>query len=89
MLSLYFKTKPEIPVDKHRLIEIFFKDWIDTICDKQVEFRIERNIDRDWIPGMVTYRETFRVDFEQSEDVLAVRLTGIPHEFENLIEFVK
>lgn len=89
MLSLYFKTKPNLPTDKKYLIEIFFKDWVDSVCNKEVDFSIERNIKEDWVPGMVETQETFRVDFNRSEDAVILKLKGIPVEFKDLIEQVK
>lgn len=88
MGSLYFKTKEHLPVDKTHLIEIFFKDWVDTVCNREVSFNIERKISEDWFPGMVTTAETFRVDFQRSEDMTMIKLIGIPAEFSNLIELV-
>lgn len=89
MLSIYYRTKPQIPIDKHRLVEIFFKDWVDTICDRKVQFSIERDISKEWLPGMVTYQETFRVDFEKSEDALVMQLRGVPAEFGDYLEMVR
>jgi hypothetical protein len=37
---------------------------------------------------MVTYKETFRVDFEQQEDAVAMKLKGIPVEFQKYLELV-
>lgn len=89
MNSLYFKIKDSVDVDKHRLLELFFKDWIDDSCNREVQYKIERDFEKDWIPGMVRYRETFRVDFEKQEDCLALKLKGVPKEFKNFIELVK
>lgn len=89
MNSLYFKIKDTVDVDKHQLLELFFKDWIDNTCDRQVQYRVERDVEKDWMPGMVRYRETFRVDFEKQEDFVALKLKGIPSEFTNFLEIVK
>lgn len=89
MNSLYFKIKDSVDIEKHRFIELFFKDWVDGSCNREVQYKIERNIAEDWNPGMVRYRETFRVDFERQEDCLALKLKGVPTEFENFIELVK
>jgi hypothetical protein len=87
MDSLYFKTKQDLSVDKTHLIEILFKDWVDTVCNREVEFSIERRISEEWLPGMVTKKETFRVDFQRAEDITMIKLIGLPNEFLNLIEF--
>lgn len=88
MNSLYFKIKKDVDIDKHRLLELFFKDWVDDTCNNQVHYRVERDVDKDWEPGMVRYRETFRVDFEKQEDALALRLRGVPQEFQKYLEIV-
>jgi len=87
--SLFFKIKDSVDIDKHRLLEIFFKDWVDDSCDNQVQYKIERDVIKDWEPGMVHYRETFRVDFERREDAVAMSLKGVPREFQQYLEIVK
>lgn len=89
MNSLYFKIKDNVDVDKHLLLQLFFKDWVDETCGNQVQYRVERDVERDWVPGMVHYRETFRVDFEKSEDFLALKLKGVPQEFQRFLEIVR
>lgn len=87
--SLSFKIKSDVDIDKHRLLEFFFKDWVDDSCNRQVQYSIERDVNKDWKPGMVYYNETFSVHFEKSEDALALKLRGIPTEFEKYLEIVK
>jgi len=87
--SLFFKIKDSVDIDKHRLLEIFFKDWVDDSCNNQVQYKIERDVIKDWEPGMVHYRETFRVDFERREDAVAMSLKGVPREFQQYLEIVK
>ena len=89
MNSLYFKIKDNVATDKHRLLELFFKDWIDETCENQVQYRVERDVEKDWYPGMVSYRETFRVDFDRDEDFLALKLRGVPREFQAFLEIVR
>jgi hypothetical protein len=86
--SILFKIKESVDIDKHRIIELFFKDWVDDSCDNEVKIKIERDVIKDWIPGMVYYVETFRVDFDKPEDAVALRLRGIPPDFENYLELV-
>jgi len=87
--SLFFKIKDTVNIDKHRLLEIFFKDWVDNSCNNQVQYKIERNVNKDWEPGMVHYKETFRVDFEKREDAVAMSLKGVPKEFQKYLEIVR
>jgi hypothetical protein len=86
--SLFFKIKDSVNVDKHRLLELFFKDCVDDSCNNQVQYKVERDVKKDWQPGMVTYVETFRVDFERQEDALAMCLKGVPKEFQSYLEIV-
>ena len=87
--SLFFKIKDNVDIDKHRLLEIFFKDWVDNSCNNQVHYKIERDVIKDWKPGMIHYQETFRVDFESREDATAMSLRGVPIEFQQYLEIVK
>jgi len=86
--SLFFKIKDTVDIDKHRLLEIFFKDWVDDTCNNQVQYKVQRDVEKDWVPGMVTYKETFRVDFESQEDAMAMKLKGVPKEFQSYLEIV-
>jgi hypothetical protein len=87
--SLFFKIKDTVDVDKHRLLEIFFKDWVDDSCNNQVHYKVERDVKKDWQPGMVQYHETFRVDFDRQEDAVVMSLKGVPKEFQMYLEIVK
>jgi hypothetical protein len=84
--SLYFKTK-EAP-GSFRVLELFFKAWVDDSCNNEVQYKVERDIEKDWMPGMVHYHETFRVDFERQEDAVALKLKGIPDEFQKYLEML-
>ena len=86
--SLSFKIKNTVDIDKHRLLELFFRDWVDSNCNNQVQYKVERDVVKDWEPGMVNYKETFRVDFENLEDITALKLKGIPNEFQKYLEIV-
>jgi len=82
--SLLFKIKDTVDIDKHRLLELFFKDWVDDTCDNQVNYKVEKTISS----GIGRY-DIFRVDFETQEDITAVILKGIPQEFQSYLEIVK
>lgn len=86
---LSIKIKSDVAIDKHRLLECFFEDWIDDSCNNQVHYNIERDVSKEWKPGMVYYNETFSVHFDRPEDALALKLRGIPREFEKYLEIVK
>ena len=87
--SITFRLRDSVEVDKHRLVELFFKDWVDNICDNEVRFTVQRDVIKDWTPGMVSYTETFRVLFENQEDELALRLKGVPVEFQKYLEMIR
>ena len=82
--SLFYKIKPNVNIDKHRLIELFFMDFIDDTCDNKIQYQLER----EWQPGMVHSTETLRIDFEREEDTLAMYLRGVPKEFQQYLEIV-
>lgn len=72
--SILFKANENMTGDKYRLVGIFFKDWVDQICEQQVQY-----VERD---------KTFRADFDNQEDALALRLRGLPPEFRDYLEIV-
>lgn len=86
--SLYFKIKDNVAVDKHRFLEIFFKDWVDAICENKVRYNILKNPTIEWEHGMVHFKEVFRVEFENQEDALALALKGVPVEFQQYLEII-
>lgn len=73
--SIKFKIKVNVDADKKRLLELFFKDWVDGTCDNQVS--IEN-----------TPHETYKVDFRHQEDALAILLRGVPKEFQHYLEII-
>lgn len=73
--SLHYKMKPVYDERNFRLVQIFFKAWVDSACDNKVDFRTDLN-------------DNISVDFEKLEDALALKLMGIPDEFKNYMEIV-
>ena len=71
--SLYYRIKKEHGHD-YRILEIFFKAWIDDNCDNEVQYK--------------DLKDTIQVDFEQQEDAVAVKLKGIPFEFKGYLEMI-
>lgn len=87
MTSLYFKIKSDIDADNERIIELFFRDWVDSTCNNEVHY------DVDDIPviafnnvGKAHFYRRVRVDFEKQEDAVALVLKGVPPEFTNHLE---
>jgi len=80
--SLYFNFK--IDHDKKTILEMFFKDWADSICNREVAYSISRKT----VPGSGFSRDIIRVDFENEEDAVALKLIGIPQEFQQYLEIV-
>lgn len=72
-----FKIKV-VSASKSRIIELLFKDWVDSICDNQVEYEIRPSI----------YGASVHVRCSNSEDAMAIRLRGLPSEFDKLIKIV-
>jgi hypothetical protein len=93
--SLLFRIKAEVDVDKHRFLELFFKDWVDTVCNNEVDYKIERVpgtarvFGRGLVnaPNLPSY-ETFKVEFQRQEDATAMRLKGVPEEFQHYLEIL-
>ena len=79
--SLYFDVR--ITPDKKIILEMFFKDWADRICNNEVRYSI---IAADRMSGRNT--ETIQVDFVNEEDAVAMKLKGVPDEFKNYLTLV-
>ena len=81
--SLYFKIKDSTALEKYKLLEIFFKSWVDDSCNNEVSYNLVQ------IPSTPRlFSEIYRVDFDRIEDAVALKLKGIPSEFQDYIELV-
>ena len=80
--SLFFVIKHTIAEEKRRIVEIFFKSWVDGNCNNEVNIdRVKFTADLDWYM-------LIRADFENSEDAVAIKLKGVPVKYQNYIEIV-
>lgn len=90
--SILFKIKDRADLDNHRILEIFFKAWVDEICNNEVQYKVERDVNDDRPYGNYDsynrWPETFRINFNREEDAVILKLKGIPEEFQNYLEFV-
>jgi hypothetical protein len=86
--SLIFRIKDTLPLTNHKILELFFKSWVDEACHNNVKYEISRDINGEWEPGNHIFNETFRVTFKHRGDAVALKLKGIPQSFQNYIEFV-
>jgi hypothetical protein len=85
--SLFFRIKDNsTELDKHRIIEYFFKYWVDDTCNNEVDYSIESVATANVNP--LRLEELYRVDFEHIEDAVAIKLKGIPREYQPYIEIV-
>jgi hypothetical protein len=84
--SLFFKIKDTAAKEKHLIVEIFFKSWVDTTCNNEVEYTLE--VVQEESLSLLQWEEVYRVDFERIEDAVALKLKGVPEEYRNYIEIV-
>jgi len=94
-ISVKFRVKSDVDVDKHRLLELFFRDWVDTTCENEVKYDVEK------LPGIYSASnihphgfqkntaEIFNVNFDKQEDALAILLKGVPPEFSEYLEIIE
>jgi|ADurb_H2B_01_Slu_FD_contig_71_672811_length_1218_multi_3_in_0_out_0_2 hypothetical protein len=84
--SLFFKIKDTATQEKHKIVEIFFKSWVDGICNNEVDYTLTDVLEAPL--NSVRWEEIYRVDFERTEDAVALKLKGIPPEYQNYVELV-
>lgn len=80
--SLFFKIKDSAALDKHRILEIFFKSWVDGNCNNEVNYTVQ------YTTNVHTFEELFRVDFISSEDAMAIKLKGVPKDISDYVELI-
>lgn len=80
--SLFFRIKDTTALEKHRIIELFVRSWIDMNCNNEVNYIVAEHIDGQ------PYNDVFRVDFDRIEDAIILKLKGIPDEFAMYVELM-
>ncbi len=80
--SLHFHLKAT--AEKARILELFFQDWADGICNEEVAYQTVAGDGG----GRIWWNEIIRVDFKNSEDAIAMKLRGIPQELQNYLTIV-
>lgn len=78
---IFFKIKNSSKQSNHRILELFFKSWVDNNCNNEVEYSVEQ------IPN-IQLSEIVRVDFKNYDDAIALVLKGIPFEFQPYMEII-
>lgn len=84
--SLFFKIKDTATQEKHKIVKIFFKSWVDGICNNEVDYTLTRIASP--LKNLHLWEEVYRVDFERTEDAVMLKLKGIPLEYQNYVELV-
>lgn len=84
MNSIYFKIKNIEDEDTGRVLEYFFKDWIDRACENEVKVSKHSYPD----PTRFETLHYFQAQFYNVEDVTALKLRGIPEEFQKYLEIL-
>lgn len=77
--------------DKKKILEMFFKDWADRICDNKVRYS-SVTISEDFYfsgPGPRTViTETIKVEFDNEEDAVAMKLKGVPPDLQQYLSLI-
>jgi hypothetical protein len=81
---LYFKVKESVDEENYPLLDICFKEWISGYCDTKVNIisRNVRDVNRYYF---LTY---YKVIFDHPEDLLAIKLAGLPPQFDKYLEII-
>ena len=72
--------------EKHHMVELFFKSWVDATCNNEVDYTLTEIQEAKC--GSTQWEEVYRVDFDRTEDAVALKLKGIPIEYQEYIEIV-
>ena len=74
--------------EKHHMVELFFKSWVDATCNNEVNYTLTEVRPALAKRGSMQWEEVYRVDFDRTEDAVALKLKGIPLEYQDYIEIV-
>ena len=79
MYQLFVKIKAA--PEKSKILELFFQDWVDGICNEEVSYG-DSLMTAGPLQGIIS------INFKNSEDATVVKLRGIPGEFQNYLTIV-
>lgn len=81
---LYFKVKESVDEENYPLLDICFKEWISGYCDNQIDIisRSVRDVNRYYL------LKYYKVIFNHQEDLLAIKLAGLPSQFDKYLEMI-
>jgi len=79
--------------DKKKILEMFFKDWADSICNNQVRYSSTIESE-DYLYGlggpvpMPMITEIIKVEFDNEEDAVAMKLKGVPPDLQRYLSLM-
>lgn len=73
-------------LDRHHILELFFKAWVDETCNNRVTYTSINTAHLETVS--IEWTELYRVDFESAEDAVALKLKDVPEEFKKYIEIL-
>jgi len=77
VLSVYYKIKDSVDPATRHLLACFLDDWIDNTLSSEVRYSVVNDSTSD---------KNFRIDIENQEHALFLKLVGVPDEFKKYIE---
>ena len=82
---MYLKYHLKAADDKKKILEMFFKDWADRICNNQVRYTSIEQAP----PESIFYDdEIIRVEFDNEEDAVAMKLKGVPPDLQQYLSLI-
>ena len=79
--------------DKKKILEMFFKDWVDGICNNKVKYSSTVESE-DYLYSRGTplptpiVTEIIKVEFDNEEDAVAMKLKGLPVDLRKYMSLV-
>jgi hypothetical protein len=90
---MYLKYHLKATDDKKKILEMFFKDWADSICNNKVRYSSTIESE-DYLYGRglplpsPVITAIIKVEFDHEEDAVAMKLKGIPPDLQQYLSLI-
>lgn len=85
MSSLFFRIKDS--ASSYSVVELFLRAWIDANCNNEVNYIVDDPTSNDFFRVDLSTLNV-RVDFDNTEDAILLKLKGVPEELSVYVELL-
>ena len=89
---MYLRYHLKAADDKKKILEMFFKDWADSVCNNKVRYSSTVESEDYYfshgpLPAVVV-TAIIKVEFDNEEDAVAMKLKGVPPDLQQYLSLI-